>query len=120
MAVEKQTDEPKAVPQDYRAGMVTRVEKDGSTTYIPESMYEQELNLVRSGNRLTCAGLVAGGLGLCAAIGAGSLAALEFIRGCGNENVMRALAGFNQISTLQCVEEGIRWIPLTFRHFLSW
>ena len=120
MAVEKQTGEPKAVPQDYRANMVTRVDKDGSTTYIPESMYEQELNFVRSGNKLTCAGLVAGGLGLVTAVCAGSIAVMDFVRGCGNETIQRVMLDYPPVSTVECLQEGFLWIPQMFRHFFSW
>ena len=117
--VEKQTGEPKVVPQDYREGMITRIDKSG-TTYIPQAMYQDELRLIQRGNRLTCAGLVAGGLGLVTAACAGTVATIDFIRGCGNEQIQRAMVGYPPISTVECFQEGILWIPQMFRHFFSW
>ena len=114
----KDTGIPQA-PNDLHQHMIKRVDKDG-TTYIPEAMAES-LNLYDKATRFKAN--VALGLGVLASGGVlctGTVAILEFVRGCSNETIMRSLAGFEPVSTAQCVQEGFQLIGIAIRHFWSW
>jgi len=87
--------------------------QDGSTTYIPKEMVDIS-SITRDVKARMALAVVAGGALACGIVTA-TVAAVDFVRGCSNENVIRTVLGFPTATLAECLKES----PAMFRVFLQ-